>query len=58
MKYAIWEACVEVGVRPPGCKECWEDCDTDTQALMIAFKQTRDADKAEIIKATAGHILL
>jgi hypothetical protein len=54
MQYAVWEACVEIGVRPPGCKDNWEDNDVETQALIVAFQQTRESDKMKLMASMAG----
>lgn len=44
------------GVRPPGVKDRWEDCDVMTQANLLAFSQTYEHDdfqeKAELAGAT------
>jgi hypothetical protein len=51
MEYAIWEACVAVGVKPPGCKEHWEDCNVDTQAKIIAYHQFSEHHRVKEVTA-------
>ena len=38
---------VKLGVRPPGVRPAWDDCGVQTQALIVAFDQTRAFDESE-----------
>ena len=40
-EYAVWRACERLGIRPPGVKASWDECGLETQALIVAFDQTR-----------------
>lgn len=42
------------GVRPPGVKDSWDDCDVVTKANLLAFMQTYEHDEAETRAALAG----
>lgn len=45
--FAIWKACILVGIRPPGLKPSWDECGADLQALIMGFAQLHDYDEAE-----------
>lgn len=40
------------GVRPPGVKDTWEECDLDAQSNMIAYKQIVSAENAQHMDST------
>ena len=46
-EYSVWCACERVGILPPGVKPAWDDCSVETQALIVAFDQTRSYDESE-----------
>lgn len=50
----MWSACARFGVKPPGVKDRWEDCDVQTQARLIAFDQLANHDDVEWQKKLAG----
>lgn len=52
--FAIWRACLRVGIRPPGVQENWEDNGAFTQALILAFDQVCNYDEAEQGAASLG----
>ena len=35
-----------MGVKPPGVKDKWDDCDVCTQSLLIAYNQVREHDES------------
>ncbi len=45
--YAIWRACERFGIRPPGVRSNWEDCNVQVQSELLAFDQIRTLDDAE-----------
>jgi hypothetical protein len=45
--YAIWKACLRVGIRPPGVPQHWDDCGVVAQALILAFDQTCSHEEDE-----------
>lgn len=47
-EYAIWRACERLSLDPPNVKRRWEDNDTETQALIIAYDQIRGNEDARI----------
>lgn len=49
MHYAIWQACERFGILPPGVKPKWEDNDSWTQALLLAYNQVAEHDFLEMI---------
>ena len=46
-EYSVWCACERLGILPPGVKPAWDDCPVETQALIVAFDQTRSYDESE-----------
>jgi len=42
--YAIWSACERFGIKPPGVKDTWEDCDVFTKANLLAYGQIRSTE--------------
>ena len=46
-EYSVWCACERLGILPPGVKPAWDDCGVQTQALIVAFDQTRAYDESE-----------
>jgi hypothetical protein len=56
MSYACWRACERIGILPPGVKPAWDDNDTETRSLIIAYDQIRgDEDaKREANRLAAG----
>lgn len=50
----MWSACARFGVKPPGVKDRWEDCDVQTQARLIAFDQLAGHDETELQVKLAG----
>jgi len=44
---------MSVGIRPPGVQGSWDDCDVRTQALLLAFHQTYQHDRAKEMTALA-----
>lgn len=46
-EYAEWKCCERFGVRPPGVAAAWEECDTETRALMLAYSQIREEEDNE-----------
>jgi hypothetical protein len=58
MLFAIWDSCITVGIKPPGCKEHWEDMDVMTQARVVAFHQMQEhlriKELTEMAKARGG----
>ena len=53
-EYAVWRACERLGIRPPGVKASWDECGLETQALIVAFDQTRSYDESEWEAQLAG----
>jgi hypothetical protein len=49
----IWASCRLLGVKPPGVRDKWEDCDAITQAKLIAFYQTFEHEEMEKLKLTS-----
>lgn len=47
-QYAVWRACERLGISPPLIRTKWEDNDTETQALIIAYDQIRGNEDAGI----------
>ena len=57
--YAIWKACVRVGIIPPGVPGSpWDDLGVETQALVLGFDQTASHDEDELAGSLAGAKML
>ena len=41
-------------MRPPGVKECWDDNNVWSQAVMIAYSQIRDYERQEELQLVAA----
>jgi hypothetical protein len=35
------------GVKPPGVKETWDDCNLDTKSNLLAYSQIRSIEDTE-----------
>jgi hypothetical protein len=42
--FAIWKACIRVGLRPPGLPDNWDECSSLQQALILGFDQVCEHD--------------
>jgi hypothetical protein len=49
LEYIVWRVCERFKIRPPGVKDCWDDIDFWTQAMLIAFEQGRQKEEDERI---------
>jgi len=45
--YSLWDACIRVGVRPPGLAESFEDCSIEEQAHIIGYDQIKSVEEDE-----------
>lgn len=52
--FAIWSACARFGVKPPGVKDTWDECDVETQARLVAFHQLAENDDWDLQVKLAG----
>jgi len=47
LDYSVWKSCERVGIRPPGVKENFEDCDIWTQASILKYNDIREEEEAK-----------
>ena len=52
--FAIWRACQRFRILPPGVEPRWEDCNTMTQAHLLAFDQLQSHDESEFQMKLVG----
>lgn len=47
VEYAMWRACEQFKILPPGCEASWDDCSVDAQAMLLAYSQLREHERLE-----------
>lgn len=47
MEYAVWRACERLGIKPPSVKDGWDDCDIETQSMILAYCDGREIEESK-----------
>ena len=52
--YTVWRSCERLSILPPHVASDFDDCDSWTQCLLMAYGQIRDNEEFELQAKLAG----